>query len=175
MKILYVLLLLTTLVGCTPTIVERNFEAEEAAYIKKHGIAAKDPFYAPATPDYVVAGSEDHVLVTLFKDVPENYRGMQLQTWQASVFNHNDYPVCVLVQWKLMDFEMFSDYSDFTLIPANQQLLHFATMKQQIWNLDGTEFALPPSGYIHSLVVKEPNKNVKRGQECVFESEVEEI
>ncbi len=176
MNLLLLLLILLPVVGCTPNIVDRDFEAEESAYIKEHGVAAKDPLYAPATPDTVFAGKENNVFVSMYKDKPEDYKGMKLQIWQATIVNHSDHPICALVHWKLMDFEMFSDYPDFTYLVSQQQILHFAEMRQQIWNIDGTEFALPPSGYIDQLIVKEPIKDAKKGTECSFEdNNIEEI
>lgn len=174
MKTVILLSMLLGVVGCASTIVDRNFEAEEREYIKQHAEAAKDPLYAAPTADTIVAGNTDQVSVTLYKATPDKHEHLELQKWKATITNHNDYPVCVLVHWKLMDFEMISDYPDFTYVNSNSALTNYATMKQQIWNLDGTKFALPPSGYIDTMVVREPNTNTKRGLECVFEDTVHE-
>jgi hypothetical protein len=171
-KMLKILLVTSTmlLTGCF-TVVDRDFEAEEREYIKQHAAAAKDPLYGAPTPDTVVAATEDGVSVLMYKAAPEKRSGMDLQVWRSSIYNKNDYPVCVMVQWKLMDFEMISDYPDFSFIDAKSTMVNYATMRQQIWNLDGTAFALPPSGYVEKLIIREPNMNAKNKERCTFNDE----
>ena len=170
------LLFLLLLNGCTPTIIDRDFEKEEAAYIKEYGIATKDPLYAPQTSNYIFAGNKDNVFVSMYKDIPDNYKGIKLQKWKATIVNHNDYPICAVIHWKLMDFELVSEYPDFIYLAPQQQVYKFAEMKQQIWNIDGTEFSLPPSGYIEDIILKHPTKNSKLGSECSFEdTNIDEI
>lgn len=170
----FIVIVMLMLTGCTATIVDRDFEKEEKDFIKKHGVEAKDPLYAPATPEYVLAGYSEHVLVSLYKGPSEKQDKIELQVWNATAVNHNDKPVCLMVHWKLMDFSLVTDYGDFTYLKPEQQILKYATMKQQVWNLDGTQFALPPSGYIDNMIIKEPIKDAKPGYECEFDTIVHE-
>ena len=166
-KLILVLALLAT--GCaTNKIVDRDFEKEEKAFIKQHGEKAKDPMFSPATPDLIKAGEEDRVRITLYKGtstVTQDH--LELQNWYAIVKNYGSESKCVGVHWKLMDFEMITDYPDFTLLKPGQEIKNYATFKQQLWNLDGTRFALPPSGYIEKMIVVDPDN--KKG--CVFNSD----
>jgi hypothetical protein len=176
MKKLVIVSLMLSVVGCA-TVIDRDFEAEERAYIKKYGeMAAKDPLYQASTPEHVLAADEDGVRVSIHKGVTEIiYRGMPLQEWYAVLVNDNDYPVCVQTQWKLMDFELVTDYPEAILVQANTSIPNYAKLKQTIWNIDGTEFALPPSGYVQSLGVREPKQGGKAGEECMFYDEMEDI
>ena len=164
--ILFVALFAT---GCATTkIVDRDFEKEEKEFIKKNGVAAKDPQFSPATPDLIKAGEEDDVRVTLYKGTSTKTKdNIELQNWYAIVKTYGSDPKCVGIHWKLMDFEMITDYPDFTLLKPKQEIKNYATFKQQVWSLDGTRFALPPSGYIEKMIVVDPDE--KKG--CVFNSE----
>ena len=175
MKLITISVLLLTLTGCTATIIDRDFEAEEAEFIKKNGEAAKDPFFAPSTPDNVLAAKDDGVIITVFKKAQSTQEHLKLQDWQAVLRNDNKYPVCVITFWKLMDFALVTDYADFTLVPALTTVTNYAELKQQIWDISGTRFSLPPSGYIEKMIVRSPKPGVKRGYECVFESDVVEM
>lgn len=159
--------------GCA-TVVDRDFEKEEAEFIKAHGKPADDPFYAPSTPDDVLAGKEDGVRITLHKIRPTVREGLSLQNWTAVLTNTNDEPKCVATIWKLMDFEMETPYPESTYIGANEQKIDYAFMRQVVWDIEGTKFALPPSGYIEKLFVVDPKKDAKPGEECLFEPEVQE-
>lgn len=171
-KIFLIALLIT---GCTPIIVDRDFEQEEKQYIEKYGLKAKmDPFYAEPTDNNVVAGNSDNIIITINKDSDIRYHEMDIQKWQASIFNHNDNSVCVYVDWRLMDFELYTDYPGFVFVKSHDQVINFAKMHQKIWDLNGTEFVLPSSGYINNIIVKEPASNNK-GDECTFEESVSEF
>lgn len=177
MKFLLVLYTVVFAVGCSTSILERDFEKEEQEYIKTHGVkAAQDPLYQSPTSDTVVAGTLDNVIVTLYKSNTETRDNLSLQVWSASIFNHNNSAVCVAVIWKLMDFDLITDYPDFVFIEKNSSIFRYATMRQTIWDLSGTKFALPPSGYIKNMIVKTPSKNAKNGEECIFnEDTIEEL
>ena len=115
-RLLTALCVLTLLSGCAATVVDRDFAKEERDFIKQHGEkAAKDPFYAPETPPHVVGANYKHVIVLLNRERDIKRDGMDLQKWSATLHNNNDYPVCVITLWKLMDFNLSSDYPDFIL------------------------------------------------------------
>lgn len=159
-----------SLIGCA-TVVDRDFEKEEQDFIKQHGQAAKDPFFAPATPNDVIGANEDNIRVTIHKSKSDKVNGLELQNWKAVLTNDSEEDKCVAVLWKLMDFQLVTHYPEFLYLTPHQQILDYAELKQQIWNMDGTKFALPPSGYIQQMVIKEPNIKNKLGEECVFENE----
>lgn len=177
-KLFLILPVLMTFIGCTPNIKDRDFEKEEAEFIKTHGVAAKDPFYAPPTPDHIMAGEKDDVRITIHKGSPTlhdandvDHNKIELQNWYAVLTNDGKKPVCVMTEWKLMDFEMISDYPGFVYMSPHSQIITYAHLRQQIWNIDGTKFALPPSGYVEDMDIREPNKKAKSGDECVFEDD----
>jgi hypothetical protein len=169
-KIMIVSMLLT---GCTHTVIDRDFDKEEAQFIKEHGEkAAKDPNFSPATPDNVVVAEEHDVKVSIHKVRPTIRNKLELQNWSAVITNNNEESKCAAVMWKLMDFELETNYPDFLYLQPKQQVVNYAKMKQVLWNIEGTEFALPPSGYVKEMLVVDPNKDAKKGEECVFESEI---
>lgn len=147
-------------VGCTPTIVDRDFEKEERAYIKKYGEPArKDPMYASPSKETVFAGDEDNVRITLAKGNDTILKnGDHLQNWYAVVFNNNMKAKCVAVNWKLMDFELITDDVTFVYLKPHQTKMDYAKFKQKVWDLDGISLVLPPSGYVDKIVVKDPTK-----------------
>ncbi|MEM2159433.1 MAG: hypothetical protein QXN55_00575 [Candidatus Nitrosotenuis sp.] len=177
-KLLLILPFLLILVSCAHTVVDRDFEKEEAEYIKKYGVAAKDPFYAPPTPDHIMAGEKDDVRITIHKGTPtmhdsndSEHSKIELQNWFAVLTNDSEKPVCVMTEWKLMDFELISDYPGFVYMSPNSQIVTYAHLKQQVWNIDGTKFALPPSGYVEDMIIRDPVKKAKVGDECVFDDD----
>ena len=164
-----ILIVCLSLIGCAT--VDRDFEKEEQEFIKLHGVRAKDPFYAPDTPNDVLAGKKDGVRVTVHKGRPTKSEGFELQQWFAVLTNDSEEDKCIAVLWKLMDFELVTNFPEFIYLTPHQQIVNYASLKQQVWNMDGTKFALPPSGYIEQLDVRDPNLKNKPGQECIFEDE----
>lgn len=158
--------------GCA-SVQDRDFEAEEKAFIKAHGSAAlADPMYAPPTAPDVFAGKTDGVTITIHKiksTITEDK--IELQNWNAVLTNTSKEDVCVATIWKLMDFELVTQYPELTYMHAGDSLQEYAVLKQQIWNMEGTRFALPPSGYVQELIVK-PAKDTKiQSEKCEFENE----
>jgi len=94
------------LAGCTPVIIDRDFQKEEAQFIKKYGELAKDPLYAPSTESVIKLAEEDGIEITLYKEQPDLYEGMLLDNWVAVLKNKTSENLCVLTLWKLMDFQM---------------------------------------------------------------------
>jgi hypothetical protein len=166
-----ILLILPLLIGCTPNIVDRDFEKEEREYIKLHGeLAKKDPLYGAPTPHKVESAREDGVVITLFKGKDVKEGGLQLQQWYAMVRNENDEPKCVNIAWKLMDFQMVTEYAEYIYLKPYEEKTDYAIMKQKVWELDGVRLVLPASGYVAAMDIKEPSEK----NTCEFETEIEE-
>lgn len=156
----YILPVLNLIVGCTPTIVDRDFEKEEREYIKKYGEpAAKDPLYAAPTDKVVFAGEEDGIRITLARGADDKLSTEGgLQNWYAVAYNSNKEPKCFAVSWKLMDFELITDNITFVYLKPNETKYDYARFKQKVWDLDGISLVLPPSGYIDGILVKDPTE-----------------
>ena len=142
--------------GCAETIKDRDFEAEERAYIKQYGEnAKKDPQYqAPTKPDMMI-GKEDKIYVMAIRKPNVRREHLDLQKWDIVVNNHNTGAKCVKFAWKLMDFELISNYPEWTYVKPDQ-IVKYGEMNQTVWDMSGTKFALPPSGYIDKMVVLDP-------------------
>jgi len=152
--ILWSILFLT--VGCTPNIIDRDFEQEEADYIKKYGEFAKeDPLWASPTEESMFLTRKDGITVTIHKTAPDDDEGIMLQNWQAIVTNHNAEPKCVMIAWKLMDFKITDERTGYTAFKAHEAKIPFVRLKQILWDISGTRFALPPSGYIEYMDVED--------------------
>lgn len=108
-------------------------------------------YHKPTTSMLISNG----VNITSYKDVSERLNNLEIQKWQVSIFNHNSYPVCIMIKWSLLDLDLHSYYGSVIWLPANQHILRFATIKQHMQELDGVYFTLPPSGYIRELSVKD--------------------
>jgi len=164
--------LVMMLVGCA-TIKDRDFEKEEKEYIQKYGERAlADPLYQKDTPRMVSAANKDHVTVTLTR-LPDGKhpKGPRLQNWVAVVSNHNEVDKCVSISWALMDFELITDNISYVKIPAHGYIADYAKFKQKVWEMNGITLALPPSGYITEIDVKDLDKDDK----CDFIMDEEDI
>ena len=110
---------------------------------------------------------EDGVKIIIYKGQSTITQDkLELQNWYAILKNDNKEPKCVAVSWRLMDFEMLTDYPEMISLKPGEEILNYAVFKQRIWNLDGTRFALPPSGYVGNMIVVDPDP--KTG--CTFTS-----
>lgn len=139
--------------GCAPTIIDYDAEKEETLQVEKLKAAQKkeDPFNNPLTPPYVKLQDTDEVYVEVFKlkDISD-HRGVKLQNWEVFIGNKTDRHLCVIIDWKLQDFELESDQPiDFLLKP--KEFLDLGKMKQTIWSFDDVAIAIPPSGYIKEV------------------------
>lgn len=160
MKRLLIPLALLLLNACTPNIIDRDFEEEEAEYIRKHKEFAKnDPLWQAPTPDNMFLTRVDDVSVTIHKLPPDDKSGIMLQNWTVVVTNHNKISKCVNIAWKLQGFDMINDNPGFQLFERNEAKLDYVRLRQTIWNMDGIRIALPPSGYIQQMEVKDINEN----------------
>ena len=155
--------------GCA-TVQDRDFEAEEKQFIKEHGQAALDPLYAPPTASDIFAGKKDGVSITIHKMRSSVKDGIELQNWNAVLTNSSSENVCVATIWKLMDFELTTQYPELTYLHAGDSLTEYAVLKQLMWNIEGTKFTLPPSGYVQELIVKPANQSGDVSKYCEFEN-----
>ncbi len=77
--------------------------------------------------------------------------------------NTNREPKCVIVEWRLQDFEYESDLPTEFLIKGGQKL-SIAKMRQTIWSFDDVSFAaLSPSGKA-AIKVRDADVNKKTGK-----------
>lgn len=172
-----ILPLLLFLNACTPNIVDRDFEEEEAEYIRKYKEFAKnDPLWQAPTPDDMFLTTVDNVSVSVHKLLPDDNSGIMLQNWKVVVTNHNNTSKCVNIAWKLQGFNMVNENPGFVFFKRNQSKGDYARLKQTIWNMDGIRIALPPSGYIHDMEVKNPKENPNfKDEVCDFYESEDDI
>lgn len=155
-RLLVISFLIALSVGCTPNIVDRDFEQEELDYIKKYGeIAKNDPLWAAPTEESIFLTRKDGISVTIHKQAPDDKEGIMLQNWSAIVTNHTEVDKCVMIAWKLMDFQIVEEHSGYTVVFAKEYILDYVKLKQLLWDISGTRFALPPSGYIDYMDVED--------------------
>ena len=162
MKKLMIAVSLVLTTGCTAfTVVDRDFEKEEADYIRKYGVpAASDPLYAAPTGTVIEAANEDGVKVSLARGIDDIHpqTGDRLQSWYGTIYNSNDEPKCVAIQWQLMDFDLIADHSTYIYLKPKETLMDYAKFKQKFWDLDGVTLVLPPSGKIGAILVADPTE-----------------
>jgi hypothetical protein len=179
MKLFLTLTTLLLVVGCAPNIQDRDFEKEEREYIRKYGEKAeKDPLYQEPTEKVVFGGENDGIRVSLARMGDVRIKEGELQEWIATAYNENDEPKCFFIKWKLLDFELITDYYSFAYIDPHETIMDYAKMSQKVWELDGIKLILPASGYIEDIIVKDINEKGKTKREkCEFsvpEKDIEE-
>lgn len=157
-KIVITFVLSLFVIGCTPNIKEYDAEKLEYDQTNKLKLAQKkeDPFRSPNTPPYVkVAEDEDeHVYIEVIKLKPiKNKDGIKLDVWTVNAINQSPEPKCVIVNWKLQDFE-FETEQPIEFLLKGKEVLPLGKMKQSIWSFDGAMIAIPPSGYVDSLKIR---------------------
>lgn len=154
MKII-LLTLCVLLVGCSVNVRDYDAEKMEFDQIGKIKKAQSDPFNNPPTPDYVRVAEDSGVLIEAIKLKPiTGHQNIKLDVWAINAINSNDIPKCVAINWKLQDFELESGLPFEFLINA-YDTVKVGRMKQTIWSFDNTAIALPPSGYVDSMRVKD--------------------
>ena len=125
--------------------------------------------YEP-TPDHVVVGERDGVIIEVFKremiedELADN---QTLQIWDAVATNTNSTPKCVTPLWRLMDFEYISNGPSEQLVGASS-MVRLGEMQQRTWIIDKVPVAPPPSGYLADLRIRNPAQDAKPGDECTF-------
>lgn len=154
MLILSVLLLMT---GCM-TIQEYDSEKLEYEQINKvKQVQSKskiDPFQSEKTPDFVRVKEEDDVLIEAFRSAPIEHRGVKLEVWIINANNKSTSPKCVTIDWRLQDFTFETSLPYEFLIESNK-MIKVGKMTQTIWAFDDVSIAIPPSGYINEMKVRD--------------------
>lgn len=165
MKKTFIITLLV-LTGCTANI--KDYDAEKMEYDQIKNIKnaqRKDPFSYERTPDYVKVLDEDNIVIEVRRDKPligrENIR---LEQWKANAINNNDESKCVTVKWALQDFEFDTSLPSEFLLFGHEDL-PIGKMRQTIWAFDGAFIALPPSGYVSGINIRDADVNPKTGAE----------
>lgn len=121
------------------------------------------------TPPHVVVGEKDGVKIEVHKRKTENSEQylVKLQTWDVTAINYNHRDKCVTPQWKLMDFKYITDGPSEQFIKAHS-MKKMGEMQQRAWIIDGVEVAVPPSGYLYDMRVRDAIADAKPGEECMF-------
>jgi hypothetical protein len=170
-------------VGCTPNIREYDAEKLEFDQITKLKKAQSDPFNAPSTPAIVrVAEDKDekvYIEVIKLKPITNQY-GIKLDVWTVNAVNNSPITKCVKVLWKLQDFEFESEQPLEFMLTGNQQL-NIGKMRQSIWSFEEekgtTLIAIPPSGYVDALKVRnaELDKKTNRLTCEMLEKDIDDL
>lgn len=153
--------ILVSLIGCSATIRDYDtgkMDREQALRIKQ---AQSGPTKMEPTPDYVKVADNDGVIVEVNKTLPIKGReGIKLDVWKVTATNHTSTPKCVKIDWRLMDFN-FETSQPFEFVINDHQILKVGKMTQTIWSFDNTAVALPPSGYVNKMDVRDADYDKK--------------
>jgi hypothetical protein len=142
------------LVGCAPNIIDIDSEKLEHAQIQNIKKTQSDPFKNEPTANQVKVADNDDVYVEVIKGTPFLSReNVKLDIWTIYATNRTEYPKCVLITWKVQDFELESELP-FEFIIKPRQSVKVGKMKQTMWSFDNTFIALPPSGYVDNMRVR---------------------
>lgn len=123
---------------------------------------------AEPTPAHVVVGERGGIKIEVHKrgvEDSEQY-DLKLQTWDVTAINYNHRDKCVTPRWKLMDFKYITDGASEQLIPAHS-MKRMGEMQQRAWIIEGVEVAVPPSGYLSDMRVRNTVEDAKPGEECM--------
>jgi hypothetical protein len=168
---LSVVLLVLFITGCG-TVRDYDPEKEEIARAKKH--KEDTNLYEPTGP-IVLVGEKKNISVIVEKI--ESIRDSEFadrQVWEVSVANTAKEDLCVMLVWKLMDFEYISSEPAKFLVPAHYQKT-VGKMISNIWDFNGFRVAPPASGYLYSMEISKPEANALLGEECnTFDKKVNE-
>lgn len=161
--------------GCGTTMVKEkdivNYDPESMDVFHEEG----KPTYEDA-PDHIVVAKEDGILVDVHRiaDVFDEQADVERQRWNVFVTNTSHSDQCVGILWRLLDFKFITEHPTTTLVEENS-MLHLGTMLGRVWEIDGVSFAPPPSGYVQAMQVRDPIKDAKAGDECLFLASEDEI
>lgn len=151
-KLITILSIFIFVNGCAPIVIDfdsSKIEREKATKIKQAQNKSNP------TPDYVKIIEEDDIVVEVIKLKPtKGPQNIELQDWSISAINNADVPKCVLIGWKLQDFELVSELPNDFLIKEHSTI-KVGHAKQTIWSFDDVAIALPPSGYVDSILVRD--------------------
>jgi len=143
--------------GCV-TIQEYDAEKLEYEQISKVKQSQKqkkeDPFISEKTADVVKVKDEDDVLIEAIRSAPIEHRGVKLEVWVINANNRSSTPKCVIIDWRLQDFNFETSLPYEFLIDKNA-IIKVGKMTQTIWSFDDVNIAIPPSGYINDMKVRD--------------------
>jgi hypothetical protein len=152
------------IIGCTPNIKEYDAEKVEMEQVNKIKKVQADPFYSNPTPDFVRVASDDDISIEVSKLKPVvGHQNIKLDVWVIKAVNNSTIPKCVAIDWKLQDFELETGLP-YEFIVLDKEVLNVGRMKQTIWSFDGAAIALPPSGYVDKLKVRDADFEKKTGK-----------
>jgi hypothetical protein len=161
LKKIIIVPILVSLFGCSTIVHDYDsgkMDHEQALRIKK---AQLEPGKLQPTPDYVKVADSDGVIVEVEKTLPIKGReGIVLDVWKVTATNHTSTSKCVKIDWRLMDFS-FETSQPFEFVLLDHQILKVGKMTQTIWSFDETAVALPPSGYVNKMDVRDANYDKK--------------
>lgn len=164
MNKMLITLLMLALTGCAVTVKEYDAEKLEYDQINRIKKAQSDPFNSPATPAYVKVAENNGVYVEAIKLRPiMGHQNIKLDVWTVDAVNTTDKSQCVTINWKLQDFELETGLPYEFLVP-NNKTLPIGRMQQTIWSFDGAAIALPPSGYIDGMRVRDAKFEIATGK-----------
>jgi hypothetical protein len=164
LKFIAVSLVLSVLSGCAVTIKDYDAEKLEYEQINRIKKAQSDPFNAPSTPSYVKLIENNGVYVEAIKLTPiKGHQGIMLDVWVVDAVNTNDKSQCVTINWKLQDFDFETGLPYEFLVPEKKSI-KIGRMTQTIWSFDGAAIAIPPSGYIDGMRVRDAKFELSTGK-----------
>lgn len=176
MRLVIALLIMLSVVGCTSNIKDVDFDKLEVTQVSKlKKKQTEDPFKSEVTPNFVKLIEKDDISIEVFKVLPIEHKGIKLDVWTVTAINNSDTNKCIAIQWKLQDFEFESDLPIMFILNSKQKL-SIGKMKQTIWSFDEFQVAIPPSGYVENLFIREPSYDKKtHNQTCnQLETEIKE-
>jgi hypothetical protein len=159
-KKLFVVSMLVSVVGCMTV---RDYDSEKMEFEQANKIKAAqaDPFKSEATPDYVKVAEDDDVTIEVIKLKPiKGPQNIDLQVWTANAINHAKTSKCVRIDWKLMDFNWETSLP-YEFLLLDNEVLKIGTMTQTIWSFDGAAIAIPPSGYVDKMKIRDADLDKK--------------
>ncbi len=137
----------------------QEYDAEKLEYdqinkVKKAQKKKEDPFVSEKTADYVKVKEEDDVVIEAVRSAPIEHRGVKLDVWVINGNNKSSTPKCVTIDWRLQDFTFETSLPYEFLIDKNA-FIKIGKMTQTIWAFDDVAIAIPPSGYINEMRVRD--------------------
>lgn len=160
-KLLPAILLVLIASGCA-TVKDYDPEKEEILRAKKYGEMLKQE---EPTATTVAVGEMKNVTVFVEKAPPLTENELiERQVWHTYVANGNNQAKCVMLVWKLMDFEYASNEAARFYVPANSQRF-VGSMVQKVWDLNGLRFTVPASGLLYRLFVTDPKNHVQKNKD----------
>jgi len=158
-KNIFIVPILMMLVGCSATV--RNYDTGKMDREQALRIKAAQATKLQPTPDYVKVADNDGIVVEVDKLLPIKGReGVVLDVWKVTATNRTADPKCVKIDWRLMDFN-FETSQPFEFLIFGNRVLRVGKMTQTIWSFDETAVALPPSGYVNKMDVRDADYDKK--------------